>query len=169
MMTDIQFLDYLIELGVTSSQPSNEDNVSYRYLPKSWNTLSNEKLVQLFKGLVIYEEFLINKGDKIGSATQTKLVYYEIRKRSLDDDYSLGNWAFVYSSNPYVPLDSGNRHGATTIYEYIGWQTEFTQRTYKEKEDAINRKEEKKRLKAEAHAERLKKKEERDKLLGYKK
>ena len=169
MMTDIQFLDYLIELGVTSSQPSNEDNVSYRYLPKSWNTLSNEKLVQLFKGLVIYEEFLINKGEKIGSATQTKLVYYEIRKRCLDDDYSLGNWAFVYSSNPYVPLDSGNRHGATTIYEYMGWQTEFTQRISKEQEDAIKRKEEKKRLKAEAHAERLKKKEERDRLLGYKK
>jgi len=32
----------------------------------------------------------------------------------------------------------------------------------------VKRKEEKKRLKAEAHAERLKKKEERDKLLGYK-
>ena len=42
-------------------------------------------------------------------------------------------------------------------------------RTYQEKEDAINRQEEKKRLKAEAHAKRLKKKEERDKLLGYKK
>lgn len=169
MMTDIQFLDYLIELGATSLQPSNEADASYRYLPKSWNTLSDEKLIQLFKGLVIYEEFLINKGEKIGSATQTKLVYYEIRKRRLDDDFSLGNWAFVYSSNPYVPLDSGNRHGATTIYEYMGWQTEFTQRISKEQEDAIKRKEEKKRLKAEAHAERLKKKEERDRLLGYKK
>ena len=169
MMTDIQFIDYLIELGGTAMQPSNEDEASYRYLPLSWNTLTDDKLILLFKGLVIYEEFLISIGQKIGSATQTKFVYNEIRKRRLDDDYSLGNWAFVSSSNPYVPLDSGNRHGATTIFEYIGWQREVADRTYQEQVDAIKRKEEKKRLKAEAHAERLKKKEERDKLLGYKK
>ena len=98
MMTDIQFIDYLIELGGTAMQPSNEDEASYRYLPLSWNTLTDDKLILLFKGLVIYEEFLISIGQKIGSATQTKFVYNEIRKRRLDDDYSLGNWAFVYSS-----------------------------------------------------------------------
>jgi len=119
-MTDIHFLDYLTKLGEAGMQPSNVDEASYRYLPLSWNTLTDEKLILLFKGLVLYEEFLVSNGEKIGSATQTKFVYNEIRKRHLDDDYSLGNWAFVYSSNPYVPLDSGNRHGATTIFEHAG-------------------------------------------------
>ena len=71
-------------------------------------------------------------------------------------------------TNPYVPLDSGNRHGAQTIYEYLQWQNDYRERIINEKEDSIIRKEEKKRLKAEAHLERLKNKEERDKKLGNK-
>ena len=55
---------------------------------------------------------------------------------------------FVLSSNPYVPLDSGNRHGAQTIYEYLEWQSNYHDRIATEKIDADIRKEEKKRLKA---------------------
>lgn len=91
-------------------------------------------------------------GERIGSTTDTKFVYREIENRKLDNDHSIGNWAFVFSSNPYVPLDTGNRHGAQTIYEYLEWQSSFNDRIAIEKVDADKRREEKKRQKAEAHA-----------------
>ena len=49
------------------------------------------------------------------------------------------------------------------------WNGNFHNRIANEKADAAKRREEKKRLKAEAHAERLRLKEIRDKELGYKK
>ena len=53
--------------------------------------------------------------------------------------------------------------------EYFAFWCQYEERAKKEKEDAIIRREEKKHLKAEAHAERLRKKEIRDRELGYKK
>ena len=167
------FFDYIIDVGRKGSLPPKnelaENGLTIRFpLQGDWKSLNNEDLIYLFRGLVILEEYWFISGEHIGSTTDTKFVYREILNRQLDNDYSLGNWAFVYSSNPYVPLDTGNRHGAQTIYEYLHWQSELEERRVNEGSVANNRKEEKKRLKAEAHAERLRKKEIRDKELGYK-
>jgi len=171
-MTDADYMNYLIHLGKIGKNPTKGDLCSqystYRQLVALWwRALSDQDLINLFKGVVIIEEFLLQKGEKIGSCTQTKELYSEIRSRHLDDDYCIGNWAFIYSSNPYVPLDTGNRHGATTIFEYLDWEREFVKRTNLEQEKTIKGKEEKKRLKAEAYEKRLKEKEKRDRCLGY--
>ena len=134
-----------------------------------WDILNDEDLIYYFRGVVILEEFYYPDGNGIGSATGTKFIYRTISNRHLDDDYALANWALQYASNPYVPFDTGNRHGAQTAQELFNWRTAYEYRVAKEREDSITRKEEMKRIKAEAHAERLRKKAERDIALGYKK
>ena len=153
------YFGYLIEIGTKGCVPdinemSNKELLNRVFLKDGWEALNDEDLLKLFKGLVILEEYWYINGEHIGSTTDTKFVYLEIRARHLDEDYSLGNWSFIYSSNPYVPLDSGNRHGAQTIYEYLQWQNDYRERTINEKEDSTIREEEKKRLKAEAHLKR---------------
>jgi hypothetical protein len=173
MITE-HYHELLISIGNNNHLPESnlltKEGISRRVsLSGNWKSLSDDQLLLLFKGLVILEEYWFSNGDHIGSTTDTKFVYSEIRRRSLDSDYSIGNWAFQYSSNPYVPIDTGNRHGATTLYELFEWQRAFSERIQRESEDSAKRKEEKKRLKAEAHAERLRQKELRDIRLGYKK
>ena len=168
------YFDILIEIGRNGVLPKKDymDDHSLterHFLPEGWKMLNNEDLINLFRGLVVLEEYWFSMGERIGSTTDTKYVYWEIENRKLDNDHSIGNWAFVFSSNPYVPLDTGNRHGAQTIYEYLEWQSNLNDRIATEKADDDKRREEKKRLKAEAHAERLRRKEIRDKELGYKK
>ena len=168
------YFDILIEIGRIGNLPKKDYLIEHSlterlFLSEDWKILNNEDLIYLFRGLVILEEYWFSAGIRIGSTTDTKFVYREIINRQLDNDYSIGNWAFVLSSNPYVPLDTGNRHGAQTIYEYLEWQSNFHNRIATEKADAEKRREENKRLKAEAHAERLRRKEIRDKELGYKK
>jgi hypothetical protein len=168
------YFDILIEIGKIGNLPKKDYLIEHSmterlFLSEDWKILNNEDLIYLFRGLVILEEYWFSAGIRIGSTTDTKFVYREIINRQLDNDYSIGNWAFVLSSNPYVPLDTGNRHGAQTIYEYLEWQSNYHDRIATEKIDADIRKEEKKRLKAEAHAERLRRKEIRDQELGYKK
>ena len=168
------YFKILIDVGKTNTLPDSsvlsENQLTRRvFLPNGWQDLSNSDLLLLFKGLVVLEEYWFTSGEHIGSTTDTKFVYHEIKSRQLDDDYSLGNWAFQLSSNPYVPLDSGNRHGAETIYDYLKWEQDYVSRVADERNAAILRREEKKRLKAEQHAKRLKEKEIRDKQLGFKK
>ena len=165
---------FLINIGNNNQLPDERElirNVLSRRvtLPASWEFLKDEELIPFFKGLVILEEYWFSHGEHIGSTTDTKFVYKEIHNRGLDDSFALANWAFQLSSNPYVPLDSGNRHGAKTVYELFEWEKAYKERLHKEKEDSYILKEEKKRLKAEAHAERLRRKDQRDKELGYKK
>ena len=168
------YYEILIEIGRTEIVPKKEYLIEHSltkrlFLHNGWEMLNDEDLINLFRGLVILEEYWFSKGEKIGSTTDTKFVYREIVDRQLDKDYSIGNWAFILSSNPYVPLDTGNRHGAQSLYEYLEWRNNFLDRIDNEKADAAKRREEKKRLKAEVHAERLRRKEIRDKELGYKK
>ena len=85
-----------------------------------WNVLNDEDLISYFKGVVILEEYYYPGGNGIGSATGTKFIYRTIQERHLDDNYTLANWAFQYASNPYVPFDTGNRHGAKTVQELFG-------------------------------------------------
>lgn len=171
-MNQKEYIEFLVNLGksgVNPEQKLKEKGLSDRhYLSNVWKELNDADLVSFFKGLVVAEEFWFLNGEHIGSTTDTKFVYNEIRNRALDNDYSLGNWAFQYSSNEYVPVDSGNRHGAKTIQELNHWWSDYDSRKMAEQEAAIIRKEEKKRLKAEAHAERVRQKEIRDKQLGYK-
>ena len=173
-MDQNQYIKFLISIGEDNALPNGDliaaNGFSTRvFLPSGWNTLQNEELISLFKGLVIIEEYWFSHDEHIGSTTDTKFVYREVLLRHLDDNYSLGDWAFQYSTNPYVPLDTGNRHGAKNIFELLSWESEFAERVRKEREDSVKSKEEKKRLKAEAHAERLRQKAIRDKQLGYKK
>ena len=173
-MEQNQYISILIEVGNKNAQldelEMSQKGLSSRvWLPLDWKTLNDDDLVALFKGLVIIEEYWFTRGEHIGSTTETKFVYHEIRSRGIDKGFSLGDWAFQYSSNPYVPMDTGNRHGAKTIFELFNWEKRYQTRVLKEKDDSVRNKEEKKRLKAEAHAERLKQKEIRDRMQGYKK
>lgn len=168
-----QYIEFLINVGERNSLPNKYTlkltGLSTRvWLPHGWETLQDKELISLFRGLVILEEYWYSHGDHIGSTTDTKSVYHEIQSRQIDRDYCLGDWAFQYSTNSYVPLDTGNRHGAKTIFELLSWERDYAERVRQEKENSIKRKEEKKRLKAEAHAERLRQKEIRDKELGFK-
>ena len=167
------YYDLLIGIGKSGKMPDSnaiiDKGLTKRiWLRDEWVSMTDQDLILLFKGLVIIEEYWFSQGDHIGSTTDTKHVYWEIQKRGLDPDVKLGDWAFQYSSNPYVPEDTGNRHGAKTLTELRAWWHSHEERAKKERDEAIIRREEKKRLKAEAHAERLRRKEERDKALGYK-
>ena len=133
-----------------------------------WSALSNEDIVPFFKGLVICER-LYRNGLGHGSASPAIKVYHEIQNRGLDVDYKIGDWAFQYSENEYIPLGFGNRHGAKTIYEYLEWERKYEESLRLEKENSIKQKAEQKQIKAERHAQRLKDKELRDIRLGYKK
>ena len=127
------YFDILIEIGRIGNLPKKDYLIEHslterHFLSEGWKMMNNEDLIYLFRGLVILEEYWFSTGIGIGSTTDTKFVYREIINRQLDNDYSIGNWAFVLSSNPYVPLDTGNRHGAQTIYEYLEWQSNFHNR-----------------------------------------
>ena len=166
-MDKTQLFNILIEIGRDKTIPRKEEladkGLTTRImLPSGWDRLQGDVLILLFRGLVIMEEYWFTHGDHIGSTTDTKFVYREIKSRGLDPDDEIGNWAFQYSSNPYVPLDTGNRHGAKDIFEFFAWREAYLDRVFNERKDSILRKAEKKRLNAEAHAERLKQKEIRD-------
>ena len=106
-----EYFDILIEIGRTGIHPKEdylaEHSLKKRhFLPEGWKLLNNEDLTNLFRGLVVLEEYWLSSGERIGSTTDTKCVYREMENRQLDSDHSIGNWAFVFSSNPYVPPDS---------------------------------------------------------------
>ena len=171
MKRQADFLSIPIEIGRTGIVSELAMELGKKIVPKwsnEWECLDDNELVYYFKGVVILEDQLFPGGAGIGSATSTKFIYRTIQERHLDEEYSLADWAFQYASNPYVPFDTGNRHGAKTVFELFEWQNNYSKMREKEQRDAMIRKEEKIRLKAEAHAERLRQKEIRDKELGYK-
>ena len=99
------YYEILIEIGRTEIVPKKEYLIEHSltkrlFLHNGWEMLNDEDLINLFRGLVILEEYWFSKGEKIGSTTDTKFVYREIVDRQLDKDYSIGNWAFILSSNP---------------------------------------------------------------------
>ena len=82
-----------------------------------WEVLTNEELVDYFKGVVLLEEYYWPGGNGIGSATSTKFIYRTILERHLDDDYAIGDWAIQHNSNSYCPLD-WCRRGRTMAETY---------------------------------------------------
>ena len=147
-------------------------NFVHRYYDSGthlFKEMDDRNLFLTFIALVVYEK-KINPPFGLGSTTPAKFCYRELLQRvvnlefTLDFIYDVGDWAAEYSYNKEIPMGG---HGGPR--EYFAFWRQYEERTKKEKEDAIIRRKEKKRLKAEAHAERLRKKEIRDRELGYKK
>lgn len=99
--------------------------------------LSNDELIDLFRGLVISEKVL---SWHCGSTTPAAHYYQVIQNRNLDPDLSLADWAFQLSDNENIPFGF-IRHGEKPAYEYIEWRENYHARVAKEQYDAIQRKE----------------------------
>lgn len=112
----------------------------------------SQKLINLFKGLVICEKEL---QWHCGSTTPASHLYQDIKNRSLDPDHSLADWAFQYSDNEYIPFGF-IRHGERSAYEYIQWRENYHNRLTQEKLDKEVRKE--KQLERAARIKEQKKK-----------
>lgn len=170
-MTMEEYLTIPIQIGREGIIPDYAKDNGKALVPKwnnEWDILSDKDLLHYFKGCVLLEEYLYPEGKGIGSATSTKFIYHTIQERHLDEDWSLADWAMRTASNPYVPFDTGNRHGATSAAELFGWRNSYERQCRREKVEAEQRRAEKKKQKAEAHMERLRLKEIRDKELGFK-
>jgi|APGre2960657444_1045066.scaffolds.fasta_scaffold16787_1 hypothetical protein len=97
----------------------NAEEINYS---QTWTTtiptLDNNKLIEIFKGIVVAEKHFQWRD---GSAATGVWLYQEIRKRKIDLDLELGNWAFLYTDNFYVPFGSaGNiRAQSKDAYDYV--------------------------------------------------
>lgn len=94
-------------------------------LRNSLSKISNENLVNAFRGLVIIGNYF-NWG--INSGSEAIFIYRDIMERNLDRDLKIADWAFLNSQNPYIPFGSaGNiRHSSRDAYDYVrnnGMQT----------------------------------------------
>ena len=155
--------------GTSYWSPNYATNSYYDSGTHLFKEMDDRNLFLTFIALVVYEK-KINPPFGLGSTTPAKFCYRELLQRvvnlefTLDFIYDVGDWAAEYSYNKEIPMGG---HGGPR--KYFAFWRQYEERTKKEKEDAIIRRKEKKRLKAEAHAERLRKKEIRDRELGYKK
>lgn len=69
-------------------------------------SLNDAELIGFFIGEVLIEDSIFPDGNGIGSTTPTKFIYSILRQRHLDEtDSFLGDWAFRFSRNHYVPYD----------------------------------------------------------------
>jgi hypothetical protein len=100
---------------------------------KDWfsvaNTLSDNELVLLFKGIVLTEKTLKWRG---GSVSGGIWIYKKITDRMLDPDYHLADWALKNTSNPYIPFGSLNG-GARNVLEYFERQQRHVHKKEMEK------------------------------------
>jgi len=85
-------------------------------------------LIALYKGLVLAERFY---RETCGSTTITALVYREISKRLLDEDYALADFAFAHAVNSYTPL-GGSRHGEN-MHEHLKFLSDLERRREQER------------------------------------
>ncbi len=87
-------------------------------LINSLTTISNDDLINIFRGLVIIGNYF-NWGTNSGS--EAIFIYRLIMGRKLDRDLKIANWAFLNSQNPYIPFGSaGNiRHSSRDAYDYV--------------------------------------------------
>lgn len=63
--------------------------------------LSNNQIIDLFKGIVFSEKILNWLG---GSVAGGIWIYKEIQKRKLDKELTLANWAIKNTNNGYIPF-----------------------------------------------------------------
>jgi hypothetical protein len=87
-------------------------------LRNSLTTISNENLINIFRGLVNVGNYF-NWG--INSGSVSIFIYRVIMERRLDRDLKIADWAFLNSQNPYIPFGSaGNiRHSSRDAYDYV--------------------------------------------------
>ena len=133
----VQALIYIGKSGLPLLEPLScfsldESGMSIFYSElwrdKLWVPKRDEDLIALFKGLVIAEGFY---RETCGSTTITALIYREICKRLLDEDYALADFAFAHAVNSYTPL-GGSRHG-DTMHEHLKFLSELERRREQER------------------------------------
>lgn len=126
-------------IGLGEKCVSPTDVLLFRMVVISFQNLypitNDDDIINVFKGTVICEKYF----GSCGSATPASRIYDEIRRRGLDTDYALADWAFQYSDNEYIPFGY-IRHGEKTAYEYIQWREDLCARIAQEQLDAQNRK-----------------------------
>jgi hypothetical protein len=123
---DDKYIEILKSIGVTQTIDNetekvlrNAEKINYS---EAWiatiPTLDNKELIEIFKGIVVAEKHFHWRH---GSAATGVWLYREISKRKIDRDLELGNWAFLYTDNFYVPFGSaGNiRAQSKDAYDYV--------------------------------------------------
>jgi len=123
---DEKYIKILKSIGVSQTIDNetekvlrNAEEINYS---ETWTTtiptLDNIKLIEIFKGIVVAEKHFQWRH---GSAATGVWLYREISKRKIDLDLELGNWAFLYTDNFYVPFGSaGNiRAQSKDAYDYV--------------------------------------------------
>lgn len=130
----------LKDIGIGEKSVSPKDAILFRFVINSFQDLfpvtNDEDIIYVFKGIVVCEKYF----GSCGSCTPASRIYYEIRRRGLDPDYVLADWAFQYSDNEYIPFGF-RRHGEKTAYEYIQWKEDLYARIAQEQLDSQYRKE----------------------------
>ena len=138
-------IDTLIEVGKTLI--IDEDQKKYlqdcdfinRLSSEEWDNhsskLTDNDIINLFKGIVLVEKNLRWMG---GSVAGGIWVYSNIRKRHLDFDYQIANWALQTTENDYIPFGFTN-HGVKSAVAYFLMQRDFSHRKEIEKISKENR------------------------------
>lgn len=124
------------ESPLISFYPYGSSEAYHIYDMLYMDALTDNDLIQLFKGLVISEKEL---SWNCGSTTPAAHVYQHIKLRNLDTEHTLADWAFQYSDNEYIPFGF-RRHGEKTAYEYIQWRENRFASIAQEQIDAKNKK-----------------------------
>lgn len=124
-------------IGLGEKCVSPTDVLFFRVVINSFQNLysitNDDEIIYVFKGTVICEKYF----GSCGSATPASRIYDEIRRRGLDTNYTLADWAFQYSDNEYIPFGF-IRHGEKTAYEYIQWRENLYARIAQEQLGAQN-------------------------------
>ncbi len=92
---------------------SNLNNIHISEWRKMCETVENDDLILLFKGLVLAESRFGLKGGSVASSIS---IYRIITERSLDMTGEIANWALNNTSNDYVPFGTSN-YGQRSIAE----------------------------------------------------
>ncbi len=125
-------------IGFGEKCVSPDDVLLFRMVINNFQNLylitNDVDIIGVFKGVVICEKYF----GSCGSATPASRIYDEIRRRGVDSDYTLADWAFQYSDNEYIPFGF-IRHGEKTAYEYIQWREDLYTRITQEQVEAQNR------------------------------
>ena len=122
---------------------TNIDSGNYVCYSSNWDKkmikmFDNNKLINVFKGLIISEQCYTQY---CGSTSIGIVLYREIKNRKLDEDLKIANWAYLNTKNGYIPFGSnGNiRSESKNAYEYIHNQILHSYKIKYEKEKKAER------------------------------
>ena len=86
--------------------------------------LSNNELIDLYKGLVKAEKELKWMGGSVAAAIW---IYRLIEERNLDSDYKIADYGFENCDNPYIPFGN-SYYGKRTTKDYFEYRNQRTKR-----------------------------------------